>query len=111
MVKYGAPAMASSGYVAEVDGTLSIACAVCKDACPFEAMQADGIAVVNWEAFMGCGICARKCPNEAMSLVRHERERCATGRAAISSRTRCAPNLSGMLYFNSKSLPLPPYKE
>ncbi|MGA2467199.1 MAG: hypothetical protein ABSH06_22975 [Thermodesulfobacteriota bacterium] len=34
--------MASSGYVAEVDRTLCVACATCKEACLFEAIQVDG---------------------------------------------------------------------
>jgi ferredoxin len=103
--------MASSGYVAEVERTLCVACATSKDACPFEAIQGDGIAVANWEACIGCGVCVGECPNEAMSLVHDERERCATGRAAISLRTRCALCFSLILYFIPESLPLPPYKE
>jgi hypothetical protein len=42
--------MASSGYVAEVDRILCVVCATRKDACPFEVIQGDGIAVANWEA-------------------------------------------------------------
>ena len=75
MVKYGTPPMmASSGYVAQVDEALCAACATCEDACPFEAIQVNGTAVVNWEACMGCGVCVGQCPNEAMSLVRDERK-------------------------------------
>ena len=74
MVKYGAPMMASSGYVAQVDETLCVACDTCKDACPFRAIQVDGTAVVKWEACMGCGVCVGQCPNKAMSLVRDEKK-------------------------------------
>jgi heterodisulfide reductase subunit A-like polyferredoxin len=34
--------MAFSGYVAEVDKTLCVASATCKEACMFEAIQVDG---------------------------------------------------------------------
>jgi Pyruvate/2-oxoacid:ferredoxin oxidoreductase delta subunit len=74
MVKYGAPMLASSGYVAQVDETLCAACATCKDVCPFKAVQINETSVVNWEACMGCGVCVGQCPNEAMSLIRDERK-------------------------------------
>ena len=74
MVKYGAPSMASSGYVAQVDETLCAACATCADACVFEAIEMDGTAIVNWESCMGCGVCVGQCPNEAVTLVRDERK-------------------------------------
>jgi Pyruvate/2-oxoacid:ferredoxin oxidoreductase delta subunit len=74
MVKFDAPIIASSGYVAQVDETLCTACATCEDACPFEAIHTNGTATVNWEACMGCGVCVGQCPDEAMVLVRDERK-------------------------------------
>jgi len=74
MLKYGIPVIASSGYVAQVDGTRCKACGSCLDCCPFEASQVDGKAAVKWEACMGCGVCIERCPNEARSLVRDERK-------------------------------------
>jgi heterodisulfide reductase subunit A-like polyferredoxin len=74
MVKYGAPMMASSGFVAQVDETLCAGCATFKEACPFEAIQVDDTAAVKWEACMGCGVCVGLCPNEAMSLARDVRK-------------------------------------
>ena len=74
MVKYGVPGIASSGYVAEVDETLCVACGTCEDACPFGAIHVDETAVVNWETCMGCGVCVEQCPDEALSLVRDERK-------------------------------------
>lgn len=74
MLKYGIPAVASSGYVAQVDEMLCAACATCEEACPFEAIQVNGNAIVNWETCMGCGVCEGQCPNEAVSLVRDERK-------------------------------------
>lgn len=74
MTKYGVPMLASSGYIAQVDETLCAACSTCEDSCPFDAIQVDGKAVVNWEACMGCGVCIGQCPNKAMSQVRDERK-------------------------------------
>ena len=75
MVKYGAPTMASSGYVAKVDEALCNACGTCEDICPFRAIQvADDKAIVKWETCMGCGVCQGQCPGEALSLVRDERK-------------------------------------
>jgi ferredoxin len=74
MVKHGTPMVASSGYVAQVEESHCLACATCKDACPFEAIEINGSAVVNWEACMGCGVCVGQCSNKALSLVRDERK-------------------------------------
>ncbi len=72
MVRYRTPMMASSGYVAQVDETLCVACGACEEACPFEAIRCDGAARVEWESCMGCGVCGSKCPKDALSLVRDE---------------------------------------
>jgi ferredoxin len=74
MIKHGIPMMAPSGYVSQVDEVLCAGCATCQEICPFEAIQMNGTAMVNWETCMGCGVCVGQCPNEAMSLVRDERK-------------------------------------
>ena len=74
MIKYGTPMLAASGYVAHVDETLCAACATCVDTCPFDCIQVNVLAIVNWETCMGCGVCVGQCPNEAMSLIRDERK-------------------------------------
>lgn len=74
MLRYGAPMMASSGYVAQVDETLCAGCGACVEACPFEAVHLDGTAAVDREACMGCGVCEAKCPKGAMSLVRDKQK-------------------------------------
>lgn len=74
MVTYGAPMVASSGYVAQVDGTRCNACGACKTACPFEAVEVNRLASVKWNACMGCGVCTSQCSNGAMSLTRDERK-------------------------------------
>ncbi len=74
MVKYGVPMVASSGYVAEVDEALCIACGNCEEACPFEAISVNGTSSVNWEKCMGCGVCVGQCDTEGITLVRDERK-------------------------------------
>ena len=74
MVKYGAPTMISSGYVAKVDEALCTACGTCEDICPFGAIHMNDKAIVKWETCMGCGVCEGQCPGEAISLVRDERK-------------------------------------
>lgn len=74
MLKRGAPMVASSGYVAQVDSTLCAACGTCEETCPFGAIHVNGGAMVDREACMGCGACTALCPNEAISLVRDERK-------------------------------------
>ena len=74
MAKYAIPMAASSGYVAQVDEAVCKACGVCEAICPFEAIQVQGTAVVNWETCMGCGVCVGQCSNKAMTLVRDERK-------------------------------------
>ena len=72
MVKYGIPAMASSGYAARVDEALCNACGSCVEACPFGVLALDDKLVVNWEKCMGCGVCSSQCPSGAIALARDD---------------------------------------
>jgi len=74
MLRYGSPALASSGYVAQVDATLCTACGTCVEACPFEATSLNGASAVDWARCMGCGVCVGQCPSQALTLVRDERK-------------------------------------
>jgi NAD-dependent dihydropyrimidine dehydrogenase PreA subunit len=70
MMKHGVPMVASSGYVAQVDPDLCIACEECVDACPFDAVHLEGeTAVVKWADCMGCGVCEIRCATGGMSLL------------------------------------------
>jgi heterodisulfide reductase subunit A-like polyferredoxin len=67
----GTPMLASSGYVAQVDADLCVACGSCADSCQFAAISVDdGLARVDWAACMGCGVCVSHCPQEAIALLR-----------------------------------------
>ena len=74
-MRYGIPALASSGYVAQVERDRCSACGTCVNICPFRAnaMKAGSI-VLDWQKCMGCGVCVDACPNHARSLVRDERK-------------------------------------
>ena len=74
MVKYGAPMMVSSGYIAKLDETNCTVCGTCVDVCPFSALSLNETLKVNWKKCMGCGVCVGQCPSEAMSLVRDEKK-------------------------------------
>jgi NAD-dependent dihydropyrimidine dehydrogenase PreA subunit len=75
MVKFGAPMMASSGYIVEADTKLCEACGACVESCPFEALSlSDEHVAMDWEKCMGCGVCVDKCPNNGLALKRDERK-------------------------------------
>jgi NAD-dependent dihydropyrimidine dehydrogenase PreA subunit len=69
----GTPMLASSGYVAQVDDSVCIACGTCTENCQFGALALGDLWVsVDLEKCMGCGVCVDKCPQEAISLKRDE---------------------------------------
>jgi ferredoxin len=68
--RQGTPMLASSGYRAQVDVDLCIACGSCIDFCQFDALSLVDVAVVDSDQCMGCGVCVPKCPQDALSLVR-----------------------------------------
>jgi len=64
--------IASSGYVAVVDGDLCAGCGACAVyLCQFGAISVnDGFAHVDVAACMRCGMCVVQCPQEAIELMR-----------------------------------------
>lgn len=65
----------TAAQVAAADPELCIACGVCVDACPQQAIRlttgVDAHSVVDPGACRGCGICAAECPTGAMQLGRY----------------------------------------
>ena len=63
--------VASSGYIATVNGELCEECSSCVDICPMKAISLDdgeGTAAVNKSLCIGCGLCAYHCPVDAISM-------------------------------------------
>jgi MinD superfamily P-loop ATPase len=67
----GTPMLASSGYVAQVDGDLCAGRGTCAEYCQFAAISADdGLACIDGTVCMSRGVCVAHCSQEAISLVR-----------------------------------------
>jgi len=63
--------VATSAYIAKVDGELCQGCDSCADICPVQAISlaaADDIPVVDKLMCIGCGVCAYHCPTDAISM-------------------------------------------
>ena len=75
MVRFHSPLMASSGFVAEANAGVCVACGRCVTACPFQARSlGENRSTRDWDRCMGCGVCVGQCPHQALSLVRDERK-------------------------------------
>lgn len=51
-----------------VDESKCVACGICADECPQDAIVIEDVAVVDAELCVECGICVEACPNGAISL-------------------------------------------
>lgn len=43
-----------------------IGCGACAASCPVEAIELDGVAVINPDTCIDCGACEAECPVEAI---------------------------------------------
>lgn len=43
-----------------------IACGICEEECPEEAIQEDEVATIDEELCLDCGICEEECPEQAI---------------------------------------------
>jgi ferredoxin len=62
--------IARSAFVNQVDQEACIACGLCVESCPFDALSVEDTAQVDEVRCVGCGVCALACPEGALSLVR-----------------------------------------
>jgi len=62
--------IARSAFVNRVDEEACVACGLCVESCPFDALAVDDVARVDRVRCAGCGVCTLVCPEGALSLVR-----------------------------------------
>jgi heterodisulfide reductase subunit A-like polyferredoxin len=62
--------VARSAFVNQVDGEACVACGLCVESCPFDALSVDDVARVDEVRCVGCGVCTLACPEGALSLAR-----------------------------------------
>ena len=66
--------VARSAFVTEVDEEICVPCEFCVDACQFDAMTVDGVAIVDEYKCVGCGVCVIACPEGALGMARRPEE-------------------------------------
>lgn len=57
----------SSGYVAALSGNSCVGCEICRQVCPFGAIN--GEREINIDQCRGCGLCVSHCPQDNISLI------------------------------------------
>lgn len=73
--KMGAtPIINTTYYLSEVLPVKCIACGICAERCPMDAITVSDYAIVDESKCIGCGVCARVCPENAIRLLEGKRE-------------------------------------
>jgi ferredoxin len=68
--KMGAtPIINVTHYLSDVIIDKCIACGICAERCPMEAITVSDYAIVDEKLCIGCGVCARACPENAIRLL------------------------------------------
>jgi len=66
----------SSAFVAVQDAASCIACEICMERCPMDAIALmDGVIRLNQDRCIGCGLCVSTCPTGGLKLVRKPEEK------------------------------------
>ena len=68
----GAASQIASNFYAAVDAGACLACGLCADDCPVEAITIEETAEVDLAQCIGCGVCVTRCPEDALALVRRD---------------------------------------
>lgn len=68
----GAAADIASNFRAAVDAKACLACGLCAEDCPVEAIAVGEASEVDGARCIGCGVCVTQCPEGALALVRRE---------------------------------------
>lgn len=68
----GEAASIASNFYAAADAELCLACGLCEDGCPVDAIAVEEVAEVDAASCIGCGVCVTHCPEGALSLLRRE---------------------------------------
>ena len=66
--------VANSAFVNQVDEEICVPCEFCVDACQFEAITVDEVAIVDEYKCVGCGVCVIACLEGALGMVRRPEE-------------------------------------
>jgi len=68
--------LVSSAFIAEQDSNACIACEVCLERCPMDAVtMEEGGIVLNQDRCIGCGLCVSTCPTGGLTLIRKPDEK------------------------------------
>ena len=64
--------LVATNYYSEVDSDACVACGVCIERCPMNAIDLEEVALINRDRCIGCGVCIPTCVSEAIHLKRKE---------------------------------------
>ena len=65
-IQQGVPSICQ--WKAFVDAEKCVACGICKETCPVEAITVGECARVDAQSCIGCGRCVQECPKGALAL-------------------------------------------
>jgi electron transport complex protein RnfB len=60
----------ATNHYSEIDPNACVACGVCVDRCPMDAITLEEVATINRDRCIGCGVCIPTCDAKAIHLKR-----------------------------------------